>query len=90
MDNLQEVARLASSLTVRLPLGAQKACSALSSRLHLLQEEAKESLRASIARLTARGRGILAADESNGTIGKRLIAAGEDDSQWTTRARAFG
>jgi len=32
-------------------------------------------------RLTARGKGLLAADESTGTIGKRLAKAGIDNTE---------
>lgn len=41
------------------------------------QEGLQHELAGTASRLATRGRGILAADESNGTIGKRLVAAGK-------------
>ncbi len=43
-------------------------------------------LRQTAERLVAEGKGILAADESNGTMDKRLDAAGVEPSEETRRA----
>jgi hypothetical protein len=54
--------------------------------LVVLQDEEKRALVDIVARITSPGKGILAADESNGTIGKRLIAAGLANDEETRRA----
>jgi len=46
----------------------------------------EEELRTNAARLSERGKGILASDESTGTIGKRLVAAGLTNDEETRRA----
>lgn len=57
---------------------------------HELQAQGSEALRAELVetahKLARPGRGLLAADESVGTIGKRLVAAGLENDEETRRA----
>lgn len=51
-----------------------------------LSNEQKEELEKAANQLARPGRGLLAADESVPTLGKRLIAAGLDNDEETRRA----
>jgi fructose-bisphosphate aldolase class I len=51
-----------------------------------LKEERLKEVEATASRLASRGKGILAADESIGTLGKRLIKAGLRNEEATRRA----